>query len=228
LPGVRAARQAKQLISMPGLPFWLPGHQRVYYRSPPLGPFFHPFHPQRLRRVTEGPALPRPGTGKPKVASFSSDFPYTSPSPFLPSPGLPGGRRALSHRHRQRRAALWTPPHRRPEQSPRRMTLHHQEPARAGIGPNTLPVAVFSTLVSAPARLSRNRPGVKSPHASAARPQPPGVSYSTRIFRGWRYPGRRPRPHGPTALPRNVLGVLAGRGGPERSGSAPRGRSRSS
>jgi hypothetical protein len=79
----------------------------------------------------------------------------------------------------------------------------------AGTGPNILPVAVFSTLVSAPARLSRSRPSVPSAHAGAARHRPPGVNYWTPIFCGWRHPGHRPRPPRPGTRCRSVLGGTA-------------------
>jgi hypothetical protein len=59
----------------------------VYSQPPPLGPFFHPFHPERLRLATKGPALPLPTTGKPEIASLSSDFSDTS-LPLPPSAGL--------------------------------------------------------------------------------------------------------------------------------------------
>ena len=65
----------------PGFPFCLPGQPSVYTQLPPLGPFFHPFHPKRLRRPTKGLARPLPGTGNPEMASFSSNFLDTSPSP---------------------------------------------------------------------------------------------------------------------------------------------------
>jgi len=54
-----------------------------------------------------------------------------------------------------------------PKHPPRQMALHHQEPAMAGTGPNTFPVAVLPTLVSAPARCSRNGSSVPSAHAAA-------------------------------------------------------------
>jgi hypothetical protein len=140
-------------------------------------------------------------------------------------------RRALSARQRKPCDA----PHHATKPSPRQMTLGQQQPVIAGTGPNLLPVSVFPTLVSAPARLSRNRPSVPSVHAGAAHHQPPGVNYQTLIFCGWRDPGHRPRPRGPGAQCRKVPGSLArpggnagAWGGPERPGSAPRGRSQNS
>src|ERR1035437_3640734 len=46
-----------------------------------VGPFFHPFYSERLRQDRKGPALSLPGTGKPEIASVSSDFSDTSPTP---------------------------------------------------------------------------------------------------------------------------------------------------
>jgi len=76
------------------------------------------------------------------------------------------------------------------------MALRHQDPATAGTGPNLSPVAVFSTLVSAPARLSRNRPNCPAARVAAARHQPPGVNFWGPLFCGWRDPGHRPRRRG--------------------------------
>ena len=65
--------------------------------------FFHPFHPGATRAPRKGPALPPPGTGKPKSASFQafSHTPLRPPS-FLRPVCLPG-RRALAARQGQRR-----------------------------------------------------------------------------------------------------------------------------
>ena len=52
-----------------------------------MGPFFHPFHPERLQRPTKGPALPLPGKGKPEIASFYtiSQTLFTTGSTVLPT-----------------------------------------------------------------------------------------------------------------------------------------------
>jgi len=85
-----------------------------------------------------------------------------------PPPPLPG-------RQRKRR----DPPHHAPKQPPCQTALRHQEPAVASTGPNMLPVAVLPTLVSAPARLSRNRPRAPDAGVAAARHRPPGVKSKT-------------------------------------------------
>lgn len=74
--------------------------------------------------------------------------------------GRAPGHRSNSRSQRSRRRQGGDPSRHRAEQPPGRMALRHQEPAIAGTGPNILPVAVFATLVSAPARLSRSRPSV--------------------------------------------------------------------
>lgn len=83
----------------------------------------------------------------------------------------------------------------------------HQEPVVAGTGLHLSPAAVFSTPVSAPARLSRSRPSPPSAHRGAACHQPPGVNYQSLIFRGWRDPGA------PSAAPRSSRTLLKRPGG---------------
>jgi len=47
------------------------------------------------------------------------------------SPSLPPFKLRLSGWHRQRRGALWAPPHHRPEKPPRQVTLRQQQPVVA-------------------------------------------------------------------------------------------------
>jgi hypothetical protein len=128
-----------------------------------LEPFRSSFPSERFQRARKGPTVAPPGTQKPGSACFRR---------FLGHLSVPR-RGALSGRRRQRRGALRAPPHHASKPPPHQMALRHQEPVvMAGTGPNILPVAVFSTLVSAPARLSRSRPSVASVHRGAARHQP--------------------------------------------------------
>jgi hypothetical protein len=167
------------------------------------------FAAERRLRLRPAPLSPCRKAPRPASPVFPASFMGTSP----PLASFPFDFAVNTLRLTRRRWQSSDPSRHRPEQPPGQMAFRQQRPVIAGPGPNIMPIAVLPALVSAPARLSRRRPSVPSAHRGAARRQSPGVNYWRPVFCGWCDPGRHPRPPGPTALCRNVLGFLAGRGG---------------